>query len=645
MPNTVLEQLYAPTAMSLDSLIYGIYQIPIYQRPYSWERKEIDDLLQDMYASFTSYVAGVQAPLFLNTIHRRDKNINVYGRYQSYELIDGQQRITTLAIILLEIYCFLAKTQSSHPDFIKLRDFLWKRNPAPGGTNTKDKRFIELGSIEKDALKMMFDSAFEDTETTLTKIRNQEEFIYEPNVIEKLLFTNAKRTLDFIENRIIQGNSNFGLQFLDFLLQYVSFVVIDVKSPQNQFFQMFESINFKGKRLDEIDRIKVFIFGNLPERDVPVYTQKWGDLIVKTNDRLEDYLNIYVRAYLSYYKDKLDKNNVAKLAREDWLLKRYMRATNQTWKAAASIDEIDAMKFLLDDMELKVDSYRAIKDKAVATTINNKKDFLFFYRIAQEYDRLYSLLFRIFTEIKDGTLSKEDATNILKVSVQYMVFYQTIGRHGSKESIELFKKLHEKYYSNIIESTGQNGSPITDYSIRNINKNEIIGLFKDELKSSGLSIDKLNALLSDFNAYENQGGSWILLTIYEGFDTATSRFSYDKMNSILDTRENFHLDHWCNKTPDSEDPNLKYYCQGDADTDGLLVLKEGHDFNENGIFNGMKYREFRREVLNKIGNLKRYEGDSNIVRRNNSDPNFCTYQQIKARNVGIANKLTAFWEI
>lgn len=101
MPNTVLEQLYAPTAMSLDSLIYGIYQIPIYQRPYSWEKKEIDDLLQDLYSSFSSYIAGVQAPLFLNTIHRRDKGINIFGRYQSYELIDGQQRILGAAALLL----------------------------------------------------------------------------------------------------------------------------------------------------------------------------------------------------------------------------------------------------------------------------------------------------------------------------------------------------------------------------------------------------------------------------------------------------------------------------------------------------------------------------------------------------------------
>ncbi len=229
MPNTILEQLYSPNAMSLESLIYGIYEIPIYQRPYSWEKKEIDDLLIDIRESFSLYIGGIQAPLFLNTIHRRDKNTNIFGRYQSYELIDGQQRVTTLAIILLETYCLLASTQSSNTDWLKLKDLLWKRNPAPGGENTKEKRFIELGSIEKKALIALFDSAFDNVALTLSNIRNQTGFIDKPNVIENLLFTNAKRTLDFIENKIIQGNSDLGLQFLDFLLQYVSFVVIDVK--------------------------------------------------------------------------------------------------------------------------------------------------------------------------------------------------------------------------------------------------------------------------------------------------------------------------------------------------------------------------------------------------------------------------------
>ena len=48
MPNAILEGLYVPNAMSLESLLSGSYEIPIYQRPYSWGANEISDLLLDI---------------------------------------------------------------------------------------------------------------------------------------------------------------------------------------------------------------------------------------------------------------------------------------------------------------------------------------------------------------------------------------------------------------------------------------------------------------------------------------------------------------------------------------------------------------------------------------------------------------------
>jgi len=66
------------------------FEIPIYQRNYSWEKEEIAALLQDVYDAFTdkteAYYIGT-----LVTYHRGD---------QVYEIIDGQQRLTTLWIIL-----------------------------------------------------------------------------------------------------------------------------------------------------------------------------------------------------------------------------------------------------------------------------------------------------------------------------------------------------------------------------------------------------------------------------------------------------------------------------------------------------------------------------------------------------------------
>ena len=65
-----------------------LYKIPIYQRNYAWEREEIYALIKDVYDSLekTVYYIGTLVT------YKRDENI--------FEVIDGQQRLTTIYIIL-----------------------------------------------------------------------------------------------------------------------------------------------------------------------------------------------------------------------------------------------------------------------------------------------------------------------------------------------------------------------------------------------------------------------------------------------------------------------------------------------------------------------------------------------------------------
>ncbi len=79
--------------MSIDKICNGdkvIYEVPIYQRNYAWEKDEISTLIQDVYDAYTSkrsnYFVGT-----LVTYHKGD---------QIYEVIDGQQRLTTINLVL-----------------------------------------------------------------------------------------------------------------------------------------------------------------------------------------------------------------------------------------------------------------------------------------------------------------------------------------------------------------------------------------------------------------------------------------------------------------------------------------------------------------------------------------------------------------
>jgi len=80
--------------ITVDDLYNGepatTYEIPIYQRNYAWEKEEIAALIQDVYNAFSSgkdrYYIGT-----LVSFHKGD---------QIYEVIDGQQRLTTIFLIL-----------------------------------------------------------------------------------------------------------------------------------------------------------------------------------------------------------------------------------------------------------------------------------------------------------------------------------------------------------------------------------------------------------------------------------------------------------------------------------------------------------------------------------------------------------------
>jgi len=79
--------------LSINELFFGesrTYEIPIYQRNYAWGKDEIETLVQDVYDSFTknkeSYYIGTLVTF------RKDNNL--------FEVIDGQQRLTTIYLIL-----------------------------------------------------------------------------------------------------------------------------------------------------------------------------------------------------------------------------------------------------------------------------------------------------------------------------------------------------------------------------------------------------------------------------------------------------------------------------------------------------------------------------------------------------------------
>lgn len=89
----MIEIIEAYYAFDKDKYKYE-YTIPIFQRHYAWGKDEIECLLEDIYYSESNY--------FIGTVIVEEKGTNLY-------IIDGQQRLTTLYLIL----CLIRDNKSS----------------------------------------------------------------------------------------------------------------------------------------------------------------------------------------------------------------------------------------------------------------------------------------------------------------------------------------------------------------------------------------------------------------------------------------------------------------------------------------------------------------------------------------------------
>ena len=97
-----------PEYLTLDGLFQRkIFEIPDYQRTYSWEKKHREELFADIEKIASVRDSDNDRHHFMSTIvclHKVGKHRSIgTTKFESLEIVDGQQRITTLIILLRAI--------------------------------------------------------------------------------------------------------------------------------------------------------------------------------------------------------------------------------------------------------------------------------------------------------------------------------------------------------------------------------------------------------------------------------------------------------------------------------------------------------------------------------------------------------------
>ena len=88
--------------LAISELFNDFYVVPSYQREYVWKTQQVEQLLADIYYKFTNNDTSDSSEYFIGSI------VVLAGTTQTYEIIDGQQRLTSLTFCVKVLTDILA---------------------------------------------------------------------------------------------------------------------------------------------------------------------------------------------------------------------------------------------------------------------------------------------------------------------------------------------------------------------------------------------------------------------------------------------------------------------------------------------------------------------------------------------------------
>jgi len=266
-----MADIFTPQSKTIMELFDGssYYQIPSYQRPYAWEDEQVEQLWEDTLAAFEE---GMDEYFLGSIILTTNKN-----NPKALDVIDGQQRLTTLMIL-----------------FCVLRDIHYSK---VSDERKKNKILFRIKNMETHNHRLTF----------RTQQHNQNYF--EQEIIKSINFgkSHTKHELKsnlflntaFVFKEKIEKLKEEGEErlekFTDYLLDNVRLISIQC-SNQSFAIKLFQVLNNRGLDLTAADLIKSFLMSKLPEDEFPTFVQDWIAIEEKAkelNEKLTDLLTYY----------------------------------------------------------------------------------------------------------------------------------------------------------------------------------------------------------------------------------------------------------------------------------------------------------------------------------------------------------------
>ena len=288
MPTTI-EVNKQSVEMLLGSGKSKPFVIPEYQRPYAWTEEQVETLFEDLW-EFTTISGGAEreSSYFLGSV------VSYENENGEQEIIDGQQRITSLFLLLRAIYTKLVATPESERtaeanNFIgKIEPTIWRTDKLTGTVDFKNILLTSrvVNNEGNEILRAILESGKTDENAKDNYSRNYRYF-------QKLF------------DRHSTENPLMIYQFIYAVLNQAILLPITADT-QDTALTIFSTLNDRGLPLSDADIFKAKIYNQLEVEAKKAFIERWKDLDEQATDANESIQQLFY--YNMFYYRALDQD-------------------------------------------------------------------------------------------------------------------------------------------------------------------------------------------------------------------------------------------------------------------------------------------------------------------------------------------------
>ncbi len=353
------------------------FQIPVYQRNYSWKKENCEQLFEDIMKIYN----GERKGHFVGFVVVSDEGVGFVEK--KYSIIDGQQRITTFFILF------------------KALETYYKDNGVDDSNNLRDINDILFDSRERTKIKL---KPIKSDDVSL------KELIINNNKSKSSIYENYEYFLKLL-------NNVDDFNFERFLNAIKSLEIIWVRLENDDNAQIiFESINATGVNLSETDLIRNFLLmGEYYNKQEELFEEYWSNFEKYLGI---DKLNVFFHYFINY------KHSLGKMTKKDEVYDYFKRYYYDN-----KFSELDKLE-LFRELDKYIKYYHLFINFENLTNMEISEKIISEIKEINKLnnDVVYVFLFNVFERLENKSITEEDAINTLILIKNYLVRRILLGR-------------------------------------------------------------------------------------------------------------------------------------------------------------------------------------------------------------------------